>query len=369
MQNQHKPVLIFAQSGRFLAQSATQAGYRVWVADCFGDQETLSVAERNQVLPPFSTLLSNDILGELIKLAQGEECILICGSGIESTFSFLENLPDNIQLIGNSFNTIKSIKTPQSFFNTLNKLKLPFPDTVFASPKNREDWLIKSASGLGGQHIQYLNKSLVTSNHYFQRYISGSSGSALFLANGKQTQLLSINQQTLTTNKHYPFQLGSIQTPWLISSPHQKELRAAIAKITLEIGLRGLNSLDFIISEKNELLLLEVNPRVSASAELLTNTADLFQHHINGCQGQLPSVDLPQAEESASLYYIYAGQDVIIPSKMIWPMECHDQPTAESLILKGEPICTSLIRLEATQAVKSFQIIEQQISRQLLESS
>ncbi|NOQ94706.1 MAG: ATP-grasp domain-containing protein [Methylophaga sp.] len=348
MQNQHKPVLIFAQSGRFLAQSATQAGYRVWVADCFGDQETLVAAERWQQLPSLSELSSADLLSLLLTLSQGEECMLVCGSGIESLYSILDLLPRTIQLTGNSFDTIHSIKSPPLFFKLLTQHKLPFPKTVFETPENSTNWLIKSASGMGGNHIQHLNavQSSINPLTYFQKMISGSSGSALFLANGTDSQLLNINKQNVSEDRHYPFQLGSIETPWLISAQHKKEIEFALDIITLETGLLGLNSLDFIISEQGRLYLLEVNPRPSASAELTNNKASLFQHHINACQGRLPSPPIVKSVGNISLHYIYATDDLTIPQNMDWPIECHDRPVPMSIIHKGEPICISLVSVD-----------------------
>ena len=71
MQNQSKPVLILAQSGRFLAQSASQAGYRVWVADCFGDIDTLVASERWQGLPKLASLTCKQFLTVLQSLTKG----------------------------------------------------------------------------------------------------------------------------------------------------------------------------------------------------------------------------------------------------------------------------------------------------------
>jgi len=366
MRNQHKPVLIFAQSGRFLAQSATQAGYRVWVADCFGDQETVSLSERWQTLAPLSELTSNDVLSYLSTLTRGEDCILICGSGIESSYSFLDKLPINIQYIGNSFKTISTLKVPQLFFDTLSKLQLPFPDTVFEKPNTSSTWLVKSASGSGGSHIQYLKNTEATSNHYFQQYTSGCSGSVLFLANGKQCQIISINKQLISANNNSPFRLGSIETPWLISSAHQDQLELAINKITAEVSLLGLNSLDFIISDKGKLILLEINPRPSASAELFNNKADLFQQHIDACNGLLPSISMVMPTEKRALHYIYASSDVVIPFEMNWPAECHDLPISGSHIYEGEPICTALIDVKENQFSNNLSIvIEQTIFSQL----
>ncbi len=348
MQNQ-LPILIFAQSGRFIAQSATQAGYRVWVADCFGDQDTIDIAERWQQLDSIEQLSEEQILTAFSNLSQGESCLLICGSGIEQHYSILNKLPDNITLIGNSATSIHTIQTPILFFNLLKQLEIPYPNTAFKQPNNNE-WLAKSSSGLGGTHIQYLEARQQTDNAYYQRYVTGISGSGLFIANGQQAQLLSINQHYLQPCDAAPFRLGGITSPWLISEQHQCHLELAINKITTAIGLIGISSLDFIISAKDELLVLEVNPRISASAELLSCREPLFQHHINACNGLLPDEFSLKTPSHSRLHYYYAEHDVRILPEIIWPIPCHDIPVNGSTIFKGEPICT--LTMQAATSVK-----------------
>jgi len=371
MPNKRKAVLIFAQSGRFLAQSATQAGYRVWVADCFGDQDTISSCERWQQLPPFAQLSLDDILATFNQLTQGEHCLLICGSGIEAAFSILDKLPDHIQLIGNSFNTIRTIKTAPLFFAALAKLNLPFPDTLFEPPKVSSTWLVKSASGLGGNHIHYLDNITPSQEHYFQRFITGKYGSVLFSANNSYAQLISINQQFLSSSEKTPFRLGKIETPWQIPTVHIKHLQFAINKLSSELGLMGINSLDFVISDHDELMLLEINPRLSASAELTDNKAGLFTLHINACLNQTEAS--PQCEltnNKVSLKYIYAPHKVTVPVEMKWPTQCHDLPVSGTLIHKGTPICTSIVHFDEGQQSDSLHTsVEQRIFSQLLLSA
>lgn len=344
MQNQHTTVLIFAQSARFLAQSATQAGFRVWVADCFGDQETRSISARYQQLKPINELSIEEVLTTLLSLSQGEECLLIFGSGIESLYPFLDKLPNTIKLAGNSFKTIEKLKTPHLFFELLSQLNLPYPNTVFKAPKASPNWLVKSASGIGGSHIQNMETALPLNEHYFQRFISGQSGSVLFLANEKSAQLLSINQQLHSTNRLLPFQLGGIDTPWHVSTAHKQQLALAINKLTTHSKLVGLNSLDFIISVQNKLMLLEINPRPSASVELVGHKDEVLLHHINACQGQLPSPAFIPTHKSSSLRYLFATDNLLIPDDMYWPEESHDRPIAGSIINKDEPICTIIVQ-------------------------
>ena len=339
MQDQQLPILIFAQSGRFIAQSASQAGYRVWVADCFGDQDTLAVAERWHQLAPIQQLSNEQILNTFSILSRGEECLLVCGGGIEGHYSILNRLPDNIKLVGNSVHTIQIIQTPTLFFTLLNKLSLNYPETRYEQPNN-SNWLTKLSAGTGGIHIQPLQTHQYNKNTYFQRYIKGSSGSVLFVANGQQAQLLGINRHYLQPSTATPFRLGGIISPWEISDQHQCYLEQAVNKITPQTYLQGINSLDFIISEEGELFLLEINPRMSASAELLSGDKALFQLYINACHGLLPEKKRKKHPLFSGLHYIYTNQDIHIPDQMIWPSACHDIPVSGTFILSGDPICT-----------------------------
>ncbi len=369
MQTQHIPILIFAQSGRFLAESATQAGYKVWVADCYGDTDLLAVAERWQSLPPFAELSHQTIFSSLSELTRGEQCMLICGSGIEHCYHLLFPLPANIQLIGNTPDTIHTIKTPALFFDLLDQHEFNYPDTQFNEIDHNDlAWLKKQASSLGGTHIQYaiLGTDEIEAESYYQRFVSGNSGSCLFLADGHHAHLVSINSQHLAPESQHPFRLGRIESAWQLSASHNDYLHKVVNQLTATTALVGLNSLDFIISDLHELLILEINPRVSASAELINNTVTLFQLHLDACLGQLPRPQSPLNQSCASLFYHYAMSDLIIPDNMLWPAECHDLPTA-GLIKQGEPICTSRVQAdEHTPATQLHLLIEQRILKQLI---
>tara|TARA_R110002049_G_scaffold194615_7_gene363527 strand:- start:839 stop:1957 length:1119 start_codon:yes stop_codon:yes gene_type:complete len=369
MQVQHIPILIFAQSGRFLAQSATQAGYTVWVADCYGDTDLLAVAERWQALPSFANLTRESILASLSELTHGEQCLLICGSGIEHCYNLLFPLPANIQLLGNTPDTVKAIKTPAVFFDILDRHDLSYPAIQFEDPSDDLTWLKKHASGLGGTHIQYAARATdkINAKSYYQCFISGTSGSCLFIADGHHACLVGINRQHLAPHNQTPFRLGRIESAWQLSATHKTYLLKAINQLTAATVLVGLNSLDFIVSDQDQLVVLEVNPRVSASAELINDTATLFQQHIDACLGQLPELQNPLNESSSSLFYHYARADLIVPENMLWPADCHDLPATGIIIKQGEPICTSRVEPgEHNSAMQFHRLIEEKILKQLI---
>jgi hypothetical protein len=113
-----RPLLIVAQSGQFLAQSATQAGYSAWVADCFGDTDTLAVSERWQKLDDLHSLSLASFLSTLEALTQGEPCYLIYGSGIEHCYEFINHLPKHIEILGNH---TKTYQYPFTIFHSFNR--------------------------------------------------------------------------------------------------------------------------------------------------------------------------------------------------------------------------------------------------------
>ena len=340
------PVLIFAQSGRYLAQSATQAGHTVWVADCFGDVDTLDIAERWKKLPPLHTLNNTHLLELLTTFANGQDCLLVCAGGIEKYFPILSQLPTNIKCIGNNRDTIKKIKT----------LSLPYPITQFFQPKVQTGWLFKQNFGLGGTHISRLDREFSAQEGYFQQHINGISASILFLADGHKTQVVSINKQLVSNNQTIPFQLAAIETPFEISQDHHQLLTTAINVITQQTGLLGLNSLDFIIDEQDQLFILEINPRPSASCELVDHDL-LFQQHIQACRGRLPNATSPTSSHYAGLYYLYALHTVTIPLNMVWPKQSHDQPHAGTVIETNQPICTIVITEVNQQYCRQKQLL------------
>lgn len=368
MQNQNIAVLIFAQSGRFLAQSATHAGYRVWVADCFGDQDTLSCSERWLAVPPISTLSAQQALSLITQLSNSEECLLICGSGIEKYYPFLSLLPDHIHYTGNSEHTIQTLKSPKLFFRLLDKLKLPYPQTFFHPPtSNTKHYIAKSASGMGGVHIEKLDNKKFNDDYYYQQFIEGQSGSVLFISNGSQSQLISINKQSLSTHPLTPFCLASIESPWTLEPHHRNYLIEAINELTISVQIMGLNSLDFIVSKDNDIFILEINPRPSASAELYPDTSSLLQSHIDACQGK--EINLPSIPTSFfSLHHtLFAETNLMVPLDMNWPNLCHDFPIDGTKINQYEPICTIIIKSHSKQDVTmKKKIVEKYIKDQLI---
>jgi predicted ATP-grasp superfamily ATP-dependent carboligase len=339
-------LLVVAQGGRFIAQSATRAGYSVRVADCFGDSDTLEAAEQWCPLPAISDLNPQHILALIEQLSADQPCQLICGTGVEKFYPVLRQLPAHIQLAGNSAETMARLREPQAFFSLLEQLKLPYPPTSLHSPP-AADSLLKDLHTAGGQLKKASNNPL-SAGQCYQKLINGESFSVLFLADGKQANILGWNRQ-LNRVGHY--QLAKLRQPEVPQAPIKKALTAAVDLLIKEAGLKGFNSLDFIVDKAGRWYLLEVNPRISASLELL-NPVDWVHWHIEACAGRLATAPHAEKARVSILEYLFAERTLQVSHHPLWPQQCHDLPAANSTIDSGMPICTLVVEADTLQAAE-----------------
>lgn len=364
MQNQNLPVLIFAQSGRLLAESATQSGYTVWVADCFGDKDTLAVSKRFTLLPSLSQTPTAELAQHIASLSQDDPCYLVCGSGIEHCVDVLQFLPPHIHYLGNRYETIQSVINPDCFFHMLDQNSISHPDVRFTIPTDKQDWLIKSPTGMGGTHITRLvvKNDKESSPHYFQQYLDGDSLSVLFLANSSSSAILSIHRQINREHEPFPFQLQRLESV----DGKRDFLDELVSCIVTAFNLIGLNSLDLIVNQTGEIHVLEVNPRPSASMSLLGKSSPVFEWHCDSILNDEISESVAYNPRPRSLSYLYADNAYQVPMGMQWPQECADLPHDGQIINRGEPICSCLVDMGSTHSNRTWEVINESVTNQLI---
>ncbi len=347
MPDEQLPLLIFAQTARFIAQSATQLGYQTWVADCFADTDTQQVADRLIQLAPIEQLSIESLLSSLEFLTQKQPCLFICGAGIERFYPLLRQLPPHIQPLGNHFQVFKTLRSSQPFFGLLKQLAIPFPETRFTKPtdSNNKHWISKDMQGCGGSHIQ---TTIESSAHHlvFQEYIKGRSGSVSFIADGNAIGILGFNEQI---NNSETFRLEQIINQFDISKSLQEKIIQSLEQLVKAIEFKGFGSLDFIVDDSDNIYILELNPRLSASAELYSMNSNILAWHIQASHGSLPKRSTQQAHAVKSLSYVFADKPYQVSEQAQWPLQAHDIPKASQKIQVDEPICTLLIESASTQ--------------------
>ena len=345
-----------------LAQAACKVGIKPLVIDLWGDQDTRKYAEDMQKIP---TLAAGHLLPAIdYFLGRYPVVCAVYGSGFEMYPECLKLMGDRLILLGNSPEVFARLHDKPAFFPLLTALQIPYPEVSFYTPDQEENWLIKPMQGQGGVGIKrYRMGEIVDLLSYWQKYQEGEPHSVLFLADGKNSQLIGFNKQwTIALNARDEFIFSGIINSADLSIGQKKQLSAWVAKLVAALSLKGLCSLDFIQSGNN-CYVLEINPRPPASMQLYD--ADLLTRHIKACQGELLDYQLDQLGFTG-YQIVYAQQDMQIPDDFEWPEGIVDIPNVGSIISIGQPICSIIDHSkEPDKVLEQLRIRQELIINQL----
>ncbi|MEM7304954.1 MAG: hypothetical protein AAF372_05460, partial [Pseudomonadota bacterium] len=116
-------------------------------------------------------------------------------------------------------------------------------------------------------------------------------------------------------------------------------------------------SIDMIMASE-QLYVLEVNPRITASFELyerLNPDLNLVDAHIRVCEGErLSEFDL--CTDYCGYRIVYSDCDFTVPAEMNWPQWVKDKPETGREIQHNEPICS--VYYDGSQASIPAQLMQ-----------
>jgi methenyltetrahydromethanopterin cyclohydrolase len=343
-----------------LAQAAKNAGLKPLVIDLFADLDTQTYALDFQQIPDLTIDSLTPAVDYFIQHYPVNQ--LIYGSGFEQYPASLCYLQTRLNLLGNTPDTFNRVQNKVNFFAVLDNLNIPYPETLFTPPKDKQNWLIKPNTGQGGVDIQRLRNTNqgLNSNVYWQKYQHGSQHSVLFLANGQQVQIIGFNSQwTTRLSDSAEFIFAGIINHCPLNKKHQHQIIDWLIKLIPVFQLKGLNSLDFIHAD-GQSYILEINPRPPASMQLYN--ADLLRRHIMTASPQQDWQSCLQstAQSGYTGYQIvYAKQDIQIPPDYLWQTGCADLPAAGAMCKTGQPICSIIAHQTHAHAVMQALNIQQ----------
>lgn len=341
-------VLIAAFSGRALAASARRAGYRPLVVDCFGDADTVALAEASRCLPARVQVgfTYRPLLAALEDLAAEQAAPpigLVLGTGFECNPRLVGKLAERFRLIGNDPETIRRTKDPASFFTVLDELGVPHPETRPDAPPAPEGWLMKRIGGSGGLHIHRCpQKPRPDPRRYFQKQVAGEPISLLGLVSEKSAAFAASRQWTSPLARR-PYRYGGAAG----SLPLDPDLEARLIETSLAVSealrLKGLVSFDYLVRD-GEPSLTEVNPRPGATLDVFDDQAGtLFKAHVAACRGGDPAALVardwhPPIARAAAL--LYADRGPISVGAIDWPDWVADRPRVGTTVGAGQPLAT-----------------------------
>jgi methenyltetrahydromethanopterin cyclohydrolase len=358
-------VLIIASSGRMLAQAAKKSGLMPLVIDLFADLDTQDyAADLRQVKSLSEPDISHAVDYFIERYAVNH---VIYGSGFESYPESLYYLSGRLTVLGNHPDVFAGQLNKQAFFATLDQLNIPHPELAFSLPETG-DWLLKPQQGQGGVGIKHYHVGDNTDDAvYWQKFQTGRPQSALFLADGRQVQVIGFNsQESVRLSATQAFVFSGVFNNAELSGTQKTVITGWLEQLVPVFELKGLNSLDYIHFEDRSYV-LEINPRPSASMQLYDE--DLLSRHIVGWAGSFAHRLPLDFRRPTGYQIVYAEQDVIIPKHFDWPAGCMDLPRSGNICHTGQPICSIIAHQKDSVSVAELLLAKQQFILNKLERS
>ncbi|WP_375456517.1 ATP-grasp domain-containing protein [uncultured Methylobacterium sp.] len=344
-------ILIAAQSGRALAQAARRAGLRPFVADLFGDADTLELAAAHRPLRgrfgsgrPGAAVLAR--LDELAALGRGRVLGVVLGSGFEAAPDLIAAIARRHRLIGADAAAVAALKHPFRFAALCAGLGIPHPAVTRAPPDDPGAWLLKRAGGSGGGHVRAATRGRALGGAYFQVRVPGRAFALNVLADGRGLRILALTEQWSAPSRLRPFRYaGAVARARGEAAPVPAAVAVAVADAAAALvratGLRGLASADFLC-DGHAWWLTEINPRPGATLDVLDRRGvPLLAAHVAACLGAAPDIGTP-AEDAAAAAICYAARGHRPVPAIDWPDHVRDRPRAGTAVARDAPLCTVL---------------------------
>jgi predicted ATP-grasp superfamily ATP-dependent carboligase len=364
-----------------LASSARKAGYQVYAVDYFGDQDlkhlcrkTRSIIKQRagETCGQINTNFRPEALIQLTKdlLKDNEIDAALLSSGLEDSSEVLFELNDLVPVLGNPPDVIQKVRNKTEFFQELERLGIPHPETATAEnfeeakEKSKEigfPVVVKPSKGFGGagvreaQNTQELKQAfrdaaLFDNKVLIQERVSGTPASASLMSSVDKVVVLTLNEQLLgmrEVGQREPFGYCGNVVPLSAAKAVMDQCRRIVEKITLHFGLVGSNGVDLVISNEGRPYVMEVNPRFQGTLECVERVVrtNIVKAHVKACaQGKLPTI-VGEPLVFCVRLILFAPQRSIVPDLSTFK-RVRDIPLPGVIIEEGEPVCS--IAVEGT---------------------
>ncbi|MBK6660395.1 MAG: ATP-grasp domain-containing protein [Proteobacteria bacterium] len=363
--------MIVARTARPLVEMAREAGYVPHAIDLFGDDDTRAAACSTTVLEPdrHFDFDGRQLLGAVAayQALQGPLPV-VCGSAFERAPGVLAKLARHVTVLGCDDYAYRRLLNPPALFASLRRAGIATPATRWQAPRCVQGWLSKQAGGSGGAHVSELEadgKRGIAS--YYQRHVEGASRSALFIGNGREARLQGCAEH-LRWHRQSRFRYEGARRLDEVPGELRRQLDHIGAVLAATLRLRGCFGIDFLWREGHAPLLVDINPRPTATLELWPERQRMFSAHLAACTDQTLLYSSREDSCQRAHLVLYAECDWRVPRAVAWPEWIADRPPAGSLIMQGAPLCT--VRAEAATHAALAQLLRKRYAdlRELLDS-
>ncbi|MGE4424796.1 MAG: ATP-grasp domain-containing protein [Pseudodesulfovibrio sp.] len=344
-------ILLAGVSVRALAQSAVRAGHDVACLDFFGDRDLPSEAPKVSMCGAGCETYEASALADLAPRLEYDALAYV--ASLENHPDLVARLAGDRPIIGNHPDTLEKVRNWTGLAAFCRRAGVDMPPTLAetelpAASALSGDWLLKPVKSGGGHSIRPWEGGRPEPGWYLQQRVDGIAASAVFEADGTRCRVLGVSEQLIGLGRfgaagyRYCGNLYPLE-PQAGNGKLGQWIRETTNKLTVHFGLRGVNGLDFVIPPIGNPILIEVNPRPPASAELMESAhgKSIFSAHLS------PLSEPPAHRDTAGRVHgkaiVFAVSDVTTPDTSSWlGMERRDIPEPGQIIGAGHPICTVL---------------------------
>lgn len=294
---QQERIIALGASVRFVCMSLRKAGWSCVGVDLFADRET-SLAGHALSASDYPDGLFQQ-LSDLRLRDEGQTNFWIYTGGLENYGDRFRMAPSSIGLLGNDAECLAAIRCPFQLRDALSASGVAMPEMSRNRPgENGMKWLCKPFDSCGGLGIKLANPQGNPSSpgHYFQQYLQGDVLGAVYVAANGRSQLLgvtkSLGQPEWTGAPRFQY-AGSIG-PTPVTDPELTQIAKIGQALASAFPLVGVFGVDLIRSATVGLVVLEVNPRIPSSSELIERATGLSiaELHVLACRdGRLPTLE------------------------------------------------------------------------------
>ncbi len=384
-------------SCRAIVEKVAPSGNPAGTIDLFGDRDTFRFA---------STVLTVESLVEVATALRGicrqrREVplgVLLAG-GMENHVKVVAELESDrgLQLLGCCAESIRRARDPFHVTDILRKNHLPFLRSQREPPdKGTESaWVGKricSGGGIGVSHPARVGTSGDGRPDYYQEFRHGEVIGASYIGiRPDECNLIGCCRQFFSGSiASDPFRYEGSLGPVMLRGTTEQTLKTIGRVLSAELHLRGWFGIDFVIDQAVPWL-LEINPRFTASMELLEGRGieSMLEEHLKAfpdfesfCNVRLPSNRAAASPLAAKRILFNDANIPLVVSEstsdrlFAWNETAgsvRDVPRANVVISPGEPVCTILSRGDLEAAVlnrlnQTFLDVRQVVERDMCEA-
>jgi predicted ATP-grasp superfamily ATP-dependent carboligase len=374
---ENQKIGIIGFNARPIACSVKRAGAESFVSDYWGDTDLAECStDWVAVLTPEPNKRQRGSLEATVHESLSKNMLdafgtnnldsVLIGSGFDDHSEFLKPISKKWRIAGNSPEQFKKARLSNEIDTICEEFSIHRPltydissvdESITIAEEIRYPLLVRKriSGGGSGIHLVRTEPELVDlisprlekgRELRVQEYINGMDISSSILSTGKEAITLSIQSQLIglpTAGRNCDFVYCGNFIPLKIDDKLREKISLFSETLCDKLGLLGSNGIDFVLTSNNTLYMMEVNPRLQGTLEMLEIAGDIsiIKHHYQALNGILPD-KIPEYKPTVKMI-LYASKTGIVPDLSTFA-NTFDRTPPGIQVFRGDPICTIIER-------------------------